>query len=183
MKKCISGLMLIFMIASCEKEKQFEYRVDDTFEVYVDQFYEEAAKRGIAIPRNNLIIEFTNEPTNDFCGECRKAGNIEQSQRTIRIQNSNNCWKDRLDLNKETLIFHELGHCLLDREHMDEYYDDGSPKTIMTTFDDGPYSPCIYVLDGGNNADQAECNRANRRDFYLDELFGISPNFPFWLAK
>ena len=35
---------------------------------------------------------------------------------------------------KKILVFHELGHCVFDRDHRDDVYPDGCPKSIMATF-------------------------------------------------
>lgn len=172
---------IAFLFFSCEKEKIFEYSVDPAFEKYVEQFFVEASLRGVSLKRENLIIEFTNSPTNDFCGQCTKGNNGTQTQRKIKIQNNRTCWSERFEENKETLIFHELGHCFLDRGHFDEYFEDGSPKSIMTTFDEAPFSRCIYDFDGGNDSSLSSCNKIDRRTYYIDELFGVKNEKPFWL--
>lgn len=47
------------------------------------------------------------------------------------IQVNLTSWK-RLDgINKEWLMFHELGHCVLGLEHNTNLYEDGYPKSIM----------------------------------------------------
>lgn len=178
MKKTVLVVLSVFLLASsCEKEQVYAYSIDPKLEVYVDRFYDEAMKRGISISKSNLIVEFTSETTNDFCGECLKAKDFNKGQRRVKIVNTSSCWSSKLDQSKETLVFHELGHCLLDREHFDELFPDASPKSIMTTYEQNPYSPCIYVFEENSPSD---CNKVNRRAFYIDELFGKS-NTPFWL--
>jgi len=58
-------------------------------------------------------------------------------------------------LSQEHLIFHELGHYLLQRHHTYIKDDDGNPSSIMYKFD----------FAYGTN------KREELRDYYLDELF------------
>lgn len=50
-------------------------------------------------------------------------------------------WEDATELEKEQLIFHELGHCVLGREHNDKEDENGDPISIMHpyTMDDHTY--------------------------------------------
>ena len=36
----------------------------------------------------------------------------------VRIKNNDFCWKDRREFDREILLFHELGHAILNREHV-----------------------------------------------------------------
>lgn len=35
---------------------------------------------------------------------------------------------------RKLLVFHELGHCVFNKDHRDDFYTDGCPKSIMATF-------------------------------------------------
>ena len=62
---------------------------------------------------------------------------------------------DRSDyLSREELMFHELGHCVLDRDHNDSKFEDGCPKSFMYK----------YVIS-------RSCIEAHREE-YLAEMFG-----------
>ena len=54
-------------------------------------------------------------------------------------------------INRESLVFHELGHSYLGRGHDDAILDNGYYKSIMNT----------YVISYG----------PDMRDYYIDELF------------
>lgn len=58
-------------------------------------------------------------------------------------------------LGKEELIFHELGHCELNRDHEDDMMD-YCPRTIM------------YFQTFGDSACYAQ-----KHEYYMDELFNI----------
>jgi hypothetical protein len=60
-------------------------------------------------------------------------------------------WPTYSDSEKEELVFHELGHCVLDRDH-DSTKIDGMPMSIMYPYDSIPAYPIF-------------------RDAYIKELF------------
>jgi hypothetical protein len=43
-------------------------------------------------------------------------------------------WNAMSSVSKRSLVFHELGHCVLNRKHNDDLYPDGCPKSIMSTY-------------------------------------------------
>lgn len=57
---------------------------------------------------------------------------------------------------KKLLVFHELGHCLLGREHKDDIYPDGCPKSIMSTF---LISEACFELHQGELLEELGLNR------------------------
>jgi predicted SprT family Zn-dependent metalloprotease len=44
---------------------------------------------------------------------------------------NSNCWQSYNDINKEKLLFHELGHAVLNRPHNDYKLPDGDFKSMM----------------------------------------------------
>ena len=58
-------------------------------------------------------------------------------------------------MEKEFIIYHELGHCFLDRDHLDEANADGS---------------CVSIMHSNPGVCFFELKSENRED-YLDELF------------
>ena len=64
-------------------------------------------------------------------------------------------WDNASDLEKEFLVFHELGHCVLNRDHLDE---------------SDPFGNCISIMTSGN----AQCiinYTPATREGLIDELF------------
>ncbi|WP_304233313.1 hypothetical protein [Jiulongibacter sediminis] len=167
------NFLLIFLLAlfmGCKKESLLlEYRIEEGLEVYVDRFFSEAEKRGVFIEKENLILEFTEVINDDFCGQCERPKRNRAGQRIVSISTDPICWFRESDQNKEALVFHELGHCLLGRDHKDDLFLSGAPRSIMTTILEGPYQPCIYVF--GGEEDVKKCNLTVRREYYIDELF------------
>jgi len=146
----------IFLSISCKDTN--EYRVNDEFTPYVQKFIDEAALRGKTydFEKTGLIIEFANLD-NDVAGLCHY-------EDPIRIQIDKDYWNalqgtEGEELMKEDLIFHEMGHGILGRKHINDILENGDWKSIMC---------------GGDKVDDRPWNinyRGFRRTYYLDELF------------
>jgi len=67
-------------------------------------------------------------------------------------------WQQLGSMRKEFLIFHELGHCALNREHLDEKDNNGYCKSIM-------HSSTDVCLNNYNN---------DTKESLLDELFSLN---------
>lgn len=65
-------------------------------------------------------------------------------------------WNNVTDLQREELMFHELGHCVLNREHRNDALADGCPASIM--FWETVSLWCLNL----------------HLDYYRNELFGRS---------
>ncbi len=98
-------------------DQHIEYRVDPLLKPYVDQFYEEAEKRGVELQRVNLIVALNTDVINpNYLGVSQLIGD----QRMILI---NQKYYDRFmnesdSLSVERLMFHEMGHAILNRKHI-----------------------------------------------------------------
>jgi hypothetical protein len=177
----IGIVVAIFLkLLACEKNSEpLIYQTEPAIEVYIDRFVQEAALRGITIKKENLIAEFTSELATGVCGQCLTAKKkIEQNQRKIIISNGLFCWSGAPNENREALVFHELGHCLLGRSHKDDLLPNNAPASIMFVNNVGPYQPCQYSLGGNNNG--SDCNFTSRRQYYMDELFNEKTPIPTW---
>ncbi len=157
----LCGLFLLF--TSCKNSK--EYSVDSAFADYLKRFETEASAHGRQFnpQANGLIIEFGNLSNND-------AG-LTHYETPIRIQIDRTYWNAisetaGADQMKEDLIFHELGHGLLGRDHLNTTLDNGDWKSIMC---------------GGSTVNNRPWNinyRSIRRSYYIDELFDVNTSAP-----
>jgi hypothetical protein len=115
---------------------------------YVDRFFVAAGNKEMSFTEN-LTLDFGDRPgANGVC--FRKS--FEEHVITIR----ESYWRNITDAAREQLMFHELGHCLLNRDHRADLLKYGFyslPVSVMypSMFSDTLYSP----------------NRA----YYLRELF------------
>jgi hypothetical protein len=115
-------------------------------------FEQAAADRGITINLTELgitgnIVELGD---NSVLGLCRRS-DTEPNRVAVDIS----AWINSSDSFRELIVFHELGHCVLDREHLDDQ-EDGICQSIMHS----GLTDCVVPLDD-----------PDLREVYLDELF------------
>ena len=89
----------------------------------------------------------------DIVGVCWKSSNGDNRRVEIKEDAFNKMNKEA----QEELIYHELGHCELDRGHLDTYFSEGCPKSIMNMFAFSDWQI--------NN-----CYTPYKTDYYLPEL-------------
>jgi len=156
------------LFTSCKDSD--EYRVDSEFADYLNRFIVQAALHGRTFnpSKDGLIIEFADLKNNN-------AG-LTHYENPIRIEIDRTYWNAiskhgnskwaSADLMKENLIFHELGHGLLGRDHLNTTLENGDWKSIMC---------------GGDKVNGRAWNinyRGVRRTYYIDELFKENTSAP-----
>jgi hypothetical protein len=155
--------MLPFVIASCSKDKR--YNVPPEVDVYVQRFIDEGNARGMDIDIKRLTVEFSDEltgPDNTIAGRCSQGF---ESWRKPVIELSPDFYDFSVEV-QEQLIFHELGHCILDRHHRDDLLPNGHFASTMNMHF------WNYVV-----------GQDYKRKYYLDELFTVAPSAapPLWV--
>lgn len=115
-------------------------------------FEEEAAARGITIDLTQEmvtgnIVELGN---NSLAGICRQVPG-ENDRVAIDI----GTWNSASFAFRETIVFHELGHCILDRDHLDAQTD----------------GICNSIMHSGLTGCEIPLDDPVLREQYLDELF------------
>ena len=101
------------------------YDVDPIFEPYVQAFVDEAAMRGIDIDYRStgLTMRLSEVAQTDASGRCFTRDNVVEINKAVWVQGFENF--------KTRLIFHELGHCTLNRRHRNDRFDNGLWKSNM----------------------------------------------------
>ena len=128
--------------------------VEEAFWPYFENFERAADDRGILIDLASLGItagfeeSVSQEP--QIVGMCQS--HPDQGEQIIIDLNE---WKRTTQFRHEFMLFHELGHCVLNRGHFDEAYPSGICKSIMRS----------------GEADCFDYYNASTRSTYLDELF------------
>lgn len=167
-------LFIFLSIASCQSSSQPEpvqYSVPVEVEPYLKSFRDEASKRNKSISTANLIISFGTAQTEDVCGQCiLQAGKTPQ----ITLSSDDFCWKTANTNERECLVFHELSHCLMNRAHKTEKFPNGAYVSLMNPDNVAVYATCRYPIGGD------ECDKRDRRDYYIDELFDATTPTPAW---
>lgn len=78
-------------------------------------------------------------------------------------------WDSFNNLEKESLLFHELGHLLLGRPHQNLRFGNGEYVSMMRAGDAGKVQGIDYQGD--------------KRKYYLDELFNEKTSKPIWIDE
>lgn len=167
---------LLLALLSCQSPRLAEpepaqYSVPAEVEPYLKIFREEASKHPNPVSTTNLIITFGTAQQEDVCGQC-----LLENGKTPRIVLNNDafCWQQASQNERECLLFHELGHCLLKRAHQTNTFANGAFVSLMNPNNVAVYATCRYPIGGD------ECDKRPRRTYYIDELFDPSTPTPTW---
>ena len=154
-------LFLLFGICTffaCQKDEDIPVtntvfaNVDANLVPYFERFEHEAANRGISIDIDALGIKgsISELHPGSVAGQCSYQS-FAPNQLTIDA----GFWNSASGIWKEFVIFHELGHCVLLRDHEERFHLDGTCVSIMRS-------------GTGNCIDNYA---PSTRSSYLDELF------------
>lgn len=108
--------MTLVLLSACGKV----YQVDADFQPYVAEFERLGVKKV-----DNLIIEY-GETSNASAGATCYLGSG-----TPRIAVDKEGWSQIHDSQRRQTLFHEMGHCVLNREHTTDRFEDNCPKSYM----------------------------------------------------
>ena len=127
--------------------------VDAELVPYFERFQQEAAARGIFVDLVTADIEGVIEEIDEqhVAGQC-SYGRF-NNPRLVTVDAS--FWRRSSNLFKEFIVFHELGHCYLNRGHLESSFSNGVCTSIMRS----GVGDCFDNYNG------------NTREYYIDELF------------
>jgi len=143
-------LLGIALLSSCSKEDLVE--TDPELQPYFQLFADEAEERGIVVDYQAERIEglLQNITVRDVLGQCFR--NVDKPRKVIIDIGA---WNESNEARKRFLIYHELGHCFLDRGHRDDKIGD----------------ECVSIMHSNTQlCPDFELTDDNRKQ-YLDELF------------
>jgi hypothetical protein len=101
------GLMLL-VVVGCGKSPSY---VQPEVQEYVSRFEQAAASEGVHVDSSALIITLQDTGfSNNEQGICYFD--------RVTVTLNKKFWATAMDADKELLVFHELGHCLLGRQHI-----------------------------------------------------------------
>lgn len=165
MKLKVSCLFLFSMIlSSCgqagEKSEPLIVGSDKLLQYY-EKFKADAFSIGRTLPKKDILIMFGETRTNEFPLRVGYCNFLEP-----RVVVINKEWFDNApEENREVLMYHELGHCVLDLDHTTDCNDFfhivscNSPKSLM------------YPTIGWKGYFQ-------NKEWYIQELFSNTNYFP-----
>ena len=162
-------IAFLLLLTACSKDDEPTVAFQEPdLKTYIDRFVAEAAQRGEDIDLSQLEAVFVPSIERNgrtFCG-WGYSNYQGTGQPRIEIVNSGFCWNDRTDLEKENLFFHEIGHAILRRPHINIRLDNTLPKSMMCDQCDQFRLYTDFSL--------------HRRDYYINELLNPSAAVPEW---
>ncbi len=142
-------LILFFLSLACEKEAMVQ--IDNELQIYIDQFEAAALERGLDVNLSDVGIHaFIEDIEGAIVGQCQHK---EDDPNVILLDR--NYWDNATEDERLFIVFHELGHCVLKREHNDQKDSNGYCTSIMHS------SSQVCNIDFS----------LTERDRYFDELF------------
>jgi len=169
MKNALYIFSFILFIASCKTEEPElpNINVEEVFAPYVSSFIEEGSKRGFDIDFSDtgLSILFGNTP--NASASCSEIAGEDWGSHQILV--NKDVWKTLNDSLRQRLIFHELGHCELNRSHKNDKFEDGSWVSMMRGDPLSRQDELLPIPYFGF-----------RKDYYIDELFDEAVAPPDW---
>lgn len=152
--KIFNAFLLFILLNSCTYDHY--HIVPDEVEPFVNEFFQDAIRYGKNISLDDYVLNISFTNLNEADGRCHFDGN--------KILIDSYFWNNASQYNKRWLIYHELGHCILDRRHDDSSFPNGECKSIMR---------------GGFDCSENIISKL-WWDYYLDELFKGKNNLPAW---
>ena len=162
---CILFLFLPLLISSCREDDSFNElqeeveeqqaaypNVDERLWPFFERFENEAEARGIDV---NLRLGSISGDIVPIDGEHVAGQCSYRSRGPNHVSVDDEFWARSGDSFREFIIFHELGHCYLNRGHREDAFANGVCKSLMRS----GVEDCI------------DNYRSTTRSLYIDELF------------
>ena len=159
------SLIFLVVLLGCKSPKDIQPTIDSELKSYYDLFVKEGLARGLSTDflKTNAVIQL---------GKVSKpyVGIADYKANTITIDSI--FWRQNkgFEPSRKFVMFHELGHLILRRDHDNSLLPNGEYKTMMFTYDNNPSLSYIYFF-------------GIRQKYYTDELFDAKTIFPEWSKK
>jgi len=129
MKKLAYIAVLLISLSACTKEQQaYPVSIVADLQPYIDRFVAEGEQRGITVDFSieGLSAQLVSIATQGVPGQCQQ---YSEQENELLIDRS--FWDFYTEEQREVLIFHELGHCYLNRDHKDSSDVNGNCLSLM----------------------------------------------------
>jgi len=149
-KYYLLAIILLIISNSCSKNE--DSVIEAELKVHFSQFKIEADLREVNVDMHIINISgyVENIRERGVLGQCKS-----YSDGSSSVIIDNNFWQNATDSEKEYIVFHELGHCALDRSHNNSHDENGV---------------CRSIMQSGENECNGTFNQNNRKEL-IDELF------------
>jgi len=150
-------LLSLLFIISCQKNTDFPEShnysdVDEPLIIYFERFEAEAKLRGVDADLISAGItgKIINITMDNIAGQC-----FYGSHQSPHVNIDSEFWESVGDNFREMVVFHELGHCFLNRGHLEDQTQNGI---------------CLSIMRSGTGS-CIDNYRPTTRTAYIDELF------------
>jgi hypothetical protein len=155
--KNIFLICIVILLSSCGKDNI--PLIDNKVKKYVEIFRIEAFRRNIILSDEDLNIDIRFDQLKDGL-----RGSCFLDKKLIKLDSIS--WLKQDSFDNEWLVYHELGHCILHKEHNNENLVRGECKGLMSNHE--------------NNQCFINFKSLIWRKWYFDELFGVKKDKPLW---
>lgn len=169
--------LLVFSLSLLGCGRGLQAPIDSELRPYFDEFYAEGAKRGVDLPLirpGGDLVDELSETTNEVGEAFFPAGFCYGWLYQVEIRKS--AWYGLSETKKKELVFHELGHCVLGRDHTfaraELWSDPKESYELPLHITDAPDS--LMSIHTGWPVEPSS-GFQNFWDTYLDELFLQKP--------
>lgn len=139
MKTLFGLLTMLLLLSSCNVTYPKQFRVDHELAPYYNSFQEAGQIRNQNHSTDDLILEFgdTTAQGSDVAGYCgtdyreEKGIGTNKIYMTPKIIINPSVFKNSDEYGRRNLIYHELGHCLLKRGHLETVNDFNYVRSMM----------------------------------------------------
>ncbi len=168
---CLTAIALA--LSACGRAPVLEL---GQFASYVERFEQVSSKVGKPVKVTDLVVRFGSP---EEVGERRdgvcETGDFIPPTVILNVRN----WGRMSEESREALMFHELGHCVLFRNHVSEYMADAKASSTESNpgdsqEEDGTKVPRSLMYPIALNPEMY----VDHRDHYHHELFGADPKAP-----
>lgn len=153
----------ILFLLGCACRTEPVQVIEPELEPYIQDFFAAGNPRGYSgtLETVDLIAEF-GSTQGDAEGQCQRRRN--------RVTVDRERWEQLSEDRRKWLVFHELGHCLLNRDHRNDL---------------GPAGVCQSVMRGTEGGFSCSTNFFSELwfNYYLNELFNPDTPLPDWLVS
>lgn len=181
-ERYLIALNLSLVLVSCGPVNQTmqNQSIDPSLVGYLSAFQSEGESRGVATDASHLTMSFSESMIVSAVPNCPSCQVIAYCQQTSIGNNvfvKGSFWNSQSVTRREMILFHELGHCLLNLKHINTtepaYWYAFSPLVIATTV------PSSIM----NELQFDESVYAGNRATYLSREFGVATFTPlYWNA-
>ena len=105
---------LVLQSCAAKKDKQNLVQIDSDFSAFVTNFEAASKNMGRSGRISDLVVEFGSTPSMNETGVCE----ITEGE-TPRVTINERIWTNLSVMDRQEVIFHELGHCVLRRQHQE----------------------------------------------------------------